>query len=697
MIEHKPKVAFSTSGTVETVEATIAMDATLFQMLRDQYENLPKAVVRETLSNVVDAYVMENEDTWETLAASNPPRITTPNYENPNLVIQDFGIGMSKEFVFTVYNAFNSSTKRESKVAIGARGLGAKVTGAYTPQTLLETVFEGVRNFFVLTDNTEGIPCYTWVGAEETTDKSGTKITIPCKSGDFSEFEDSIAEFMVLSPIDFIVDGNLCKKLEMPEISGTYKGLKWWKLASTDDSPGYYSSYDTKTTIAVGPVLYTLSTDSTLAGLSRSFRFQIPVGSVDLTPSRDAIAQTTRTSEALHDFWTGLPASLIADADVLLQEKYKTAWEWVEAMQGESSYLLKYITYQGKTLQEWYHVKMHDLKSTIADDLQIVMYNANLNSVSQQSCNIDCHIRPDCKIYFNDVKSGGISRVKEVLRPDRYSSAAVINCTSAKTPFEQAVFVQAVSEALGSRPILLTSTLPKKEKKTKEAASDYVFTSYTNGVRHTMYEADIPEGSSYVLTERGQLGHKNSSITSLTKRLALSETIVVLPLSYKRLVQKLRLVPAAQTLKPRALEYLHTYDQLWVDTEWRTEFLCNKTPCSLQTLKSANTRAALAALTGHTWAADAPWILQQLTKEAEPNTGALVNYERVKDYLDEHENYIHTPPNTPNKKLMTLWHKIATKLPELELWGAVGSYSLSITRPVVDYLFRRLNEKDNSL
>ena len=94
----------------------------LFQMLRTNlYSDIHGSIIRELISNVIDAHT----------EAGKPEMIGELEWVDSNrllgvdcqLIVRDFGVGLSPERMTTVYGNYLSSTKRDDNTAIGGFGL----------------------------------------------------------------------------------------------------------------------------------------------------------------------------------------------------------------------------------------------------------------------------------------------------------------------------------------------------------------------------------------------------------------------------------------------------------------------------------------------------------------------------------------------------------------------------------------------
>jgi len=112
------------SQEFETVNYGVSTDnlPLLFQMLRTNlYSDIHGSIIRELASNVVDSHI----------EAGKPDAVGEIEWIDENrllgvdaqLIIRDFGVGLSPERMRTVYGNYLSSTKRDSNDQTGGFGL----------------------------------------------------------------------------------------------------------------------------------------------------------------------------------------------------------------------------------------------------------------------------------------------------------------------------------------------------------------------------------------------------------------------------------------------------------------------------------------------------------------------------------------------------------------------------------------------
>lgn len=138
------------------------------------YERKEEAVLRELSANALDAHIMAGiKDT--------PIEVILPNELSPELVIRDFGTGMSLFTLEEVYTVYGSSTKRNDNINIGGFGMGSKSPFALTDSFTVESTHNGITtNIACYLD--EGHPKFSVFSSTRTDNPSGTTVRVPVPS-----------------------------------------------------------------------------------------------------------------------------------------------------------------------------------------------------------------------------------------------------------------------------------------------------------------------------------------------------------------------------------------------------------------------------------------------------------------------------------------------------------------------------------
>jgi hypothetical protein len=304
---------------------TIEASAKMFDILSNKiYSNPIRAIIRELSCNAIDAHLdIDNKD---------PIHVYLPTEEDPTLIIQDFGVGMTNEDVKTVYKAYGKSTKSSSQKLIGALGLGGKTPLAYTHQFQLSTSRDGTKNDYVIYRNDEGIPEVTLLSSEPS-NETGTTITVAVRNVDIVRFvEAAYITFIFFDQLPEIKRGaedfyDICYIRTNVTSEQAYKNLHSYLSGITEYSTpkvqndssklldAIVEKYSTNYGIIMGQVFYTVDKEKLYEGkpfadytknafmypCSNEYDFtkivKVSPGSVSFQPSREALSYSVSTKK----------------------------------------------------------------------------------------------------------------------------------------------------------------------------------------------------------------------------------------------------------------------------------------------------------------------------------------------------------------------------------------------------------------
>lgn len=289
----------------------------IMDILSDLYSNRPAAIVREYGTNAMDSHIISGQ--------VKPIEIQTPSRLNPNLVIRDFGEGMSKQVLIDTYSKYGASTKRGNNLEAGQLGLGSKSGFAYTDQFTVRSVNNGHCCELIMSRNDRGAAEMTIAVDYATDDPSGVTITIPIKSFDVELVISEVQDFATYAtPGTVSVNGKIN---EIPE--------HWEKIADNL----YCSSEISHHMIVMGNVAYPAKIFDNIWMPYRAKRIIafVGMGEVDFVPSRENLKYTLHTQRTilnieqyLLDSITEQAKDLIENADTIRSkiQAYKLVRQW---------------------------------------------------------------------------------------------------------------------------------------------------------------------------------------------------------------------------------------------------------------------------------------------------------------------------------------------------------------------------------
>jgi hypothetical protein len=308
----KPNTAVQNLTLTNSVESVkmgfdVASTSHIIGLLTDLYSRKILALVREYSTNAWDSHVEAGNP--------GPIHIKRPNRMDPTFVVQDFGVGLSRDEIATVYSMYGTSTKRNTNEATGMLGLGCKSGLTYAVQFTVDAVKDGMRTVATVGKGADGVGEIQILAHQPTMDPSGVSIRIPVELHDIDEFNSTINEFFWAWRGGVLVDGEEPKNVTNdPEWTALDPDVYIREFGYGADS--HY--------VVQGNVPYRFAKKYDVDGV-QIVAF-VPIGMVDFTPSREDLHFTDRTEEVVREirqFVTGATEQTFQD-DL---SKCKNDWE----------------------------------------------------------------------------------------------------------------------------------------------------------------------------------------------------------------------------------------------------------------------------------------------------------------------------------------------------------------------------------
>lgn len=264
--------------------------AHLMGVMSNLYRDITKAIVRELSTNAWDSHIAAG--------VSRPIEVSLPNNLSPYLVIKDYGLGLDLEDIANVYSRYGASTKRDTDSQTGMLGLGSKAPLAYTSQFSVTSVKDGVRHLVLVGVDSMGAGEMTVISSSETDESNGVTISIPSKPSDFSNFKssaDNIFQYWEAGTV--VIDEVPNKGIESNSKIDAHSFHKKYPDVNVYSRESGLSRYNNNNhVIVMGKVAYSISSYiGYQLGTIRNLTIQVPIGSIDFTPSREELRDNGRT------------------------------------------------------------------------------------------------------------------------------------------------------------------------------------------------------------------------------------------------------------------------------------------------------------------------------------------------------------------------------------------------------------------
>lgn len=359
--EHKVE----TQGNIKFDEdVAMGFDASahafLVNNLIKQYADPYLAALREYTSNARDAHRASGQ--------TRPVEVALPTPLSPNLIIEDFGIGLTREEL-KGFGQFGKSSKRDSNEYVGGFGLGSKSGLAVSSQFSVTSVKDGKRNTVIVRRDESGAPSMGFLAEQAVPgEQSGTRITIPTTERE--RFARAVEKgfFYGWEPGTILIDGEEPEFTVHDDEHFTPIGEAGWRRVKDQ-----YTSHSSIVKALVGPVAYDLDMykvagDGIEVDWYNKYHYlsnlvvKLDNGSVEIHPSRETLIYDKRTRTAIAE---RLNALIDAGHDEHQKaiDAAKTARQAVLAMiRAEKEGFAGSYTYKGVSL---------DFKSTKRDNEKV--------------------------------------------------------------------------------------------------------------------------------------------------------------------------------------------------------------------------------------------------------------------------------------------------------------------------------------
>ena len=256
-------------------------------LLRDAYSDPIAAVLREYSVNAYDAHV-------EAGIPDKQVHITLPGRFDPTLKIRDFGHGLSEDQIEGLFCSYGASSKRESNDYTGCLGIGCKSAFAITDSFSVTTYHGGrARTYSCYLDESEvgKAALLSDVASKET----GLLISIPIKKDQMSEVESTAVKVFRFFKVQPHIENPSTKTtIELTRPQYDYDGGDIKIAKESGDSM-----------VIMGNIGYPLEASQLPSDNLRqiidhhTIHLHMPIGAVDIAPSREDLKYNPRTKAAL--------------------------------------------------------------------------------------------------------------------------------------------------------------------------------------------------------------------------------------------------------------------------------------------------------------------------------------------------------------------------------------------------------------
>lgn len=283
------------------------------------YKHRDLAVIRELISNALDSHVAAK--------VTEPIKVTLPTKEFPTFIVEDFGVGMSKEFLLDLYSTYFFSSKRETNDEVGGFGLGSKSPFAVSSSFNVLSRKDGMETHISCSKLGDNTPKVVVLSHKPTDKPNGTTVTVP-----FGEVIKDSRQFYAMGyeqwvdynlfptcPVEFyhtiqditstskkfiktidVSTENIIKNRDVFIESGVVYGYWYYRLPSL--LPPRSEKYYTKKPLVI----------------------RIPVGKLELTPSREHLTESQHNSDVIYEICEEIYQNALSE----FKKKFPNALPW---------------------------------------------------------------------------------------------------------------------------------------------------------------------------------------------------------------------------------------------------------------------------------------------------------------------------------------------------------------------------------
>jgi len=242
-------------GTVHANQFSISQTSKMFRILSDSlYSDKIQAVIRELSTNAYDSHVA--------CGNKNPFKVTLPTAANPSFTVRDYGTGLSKEDMESLYTTYGASNKNHSNDFVGCLGLGSKSPFAYTKSFSASSYYQGMKYTYIAALDESGVPTLSLFNTCETDEPNGLEISFAVKQYDFNEFSNKAIRVFHYFKMKPIIEGGVNPSLKDHVYSNKniiISGDGWRVCRLSNDTnkfPNVYHHIDSGVIALMGNIAY---------------------------------------------------------------------------------------------------------------------------------------------------------------------------------------------------------------------------------------------------------------------------------------------------------------------------------------------------------------------------------------------------------------------------------------------------------
>ena len=297
------------------------------------YKHRDLAVIRELISNALDSHAAAK--------VTEPIKVTLPTKEFPTFIVEDFGVGMSKEFLLDLYSTYFFSSKRETNDEVGGFGLGSKSPFAVSSSFNVLSRKDGMETHISCSKLGDNTPKVVVLSHKPTDKPNGTTVSVP-----FGEIIKDAYHYYA-SSYERWLQNNLFPTIPVElyhttqDITSTSKKLIR-TISESTESIIKDSEFIVSAGVIYGYWHYAVS-DISFYNKNKYYCkgilvVRVPVGKLELTPSREYLTKSQHNIDVILEVYEEIYQKTLSE----FKHKFPDdlPWDLYEKMY-EEGYLLK--------------------------------------------------------------------------------------------------------------------------------------------------------------------------------------------------------------------------------------------------------------------------------------------------------------------------------------------------------------------
>lgn len=308
-----PEETYDAESSVDSRKFSIKVTSKAFSILSSGiYTRKAEAVIREISCNAYDAHVQAG--------INRPFYVHLPNVYEPFFSVRDYGNGLSKEDMYSIYTCLFESTKSKSNDFVGALGLGSKSPFCLVNSFVVISYNNGKKitySCFLGNDKTPEIA----VLAEEDTAETGMEVRVDIPQTMHNEFISSaIRVFEYFDQTPEINNTSVLTSIEQKKENYSVnlwnsKGYRVRKNATWGDS---YA--------VMGNVAYRIDSELITNKCLYGIDVRFALGEISFNPGRESLSLDDKTRQLVVSRLEEIQESILNDI-ISIVENEPTTWK----------------------------------------------------------------------------------------------------------------------------------------------------------------------------------------------------------------------------------------------------------------------------------------------------------------------------------------------------------------------------------